>query len=314
MKNFWKELPKPFTILAPMDDVTDVVFRDMVTDIAKPDVLFTEFVSCDGLFYNRKVVERKLLYTLKQRPVVAQVWGVNPEIARNASKIISELGFDGIDINMGCPDKSVIRKGAGAASINNFSLAAEIINSVKQGAGSLPISIKTRIGFDKIMTPEWVIFLLEQNLNALTLHGRTAKQMSKGKANWEEIGKAVEIRNKIAPDTVIIGNGDVKSFGEVLEKHKTYGVDGVMIGRGIFSNPWVFEKNSRMQSYSKKERVILARSHLELFTKTWGVDKNFNIMKKFFKMYINGFEGANELRQRLMECRKYEDALDILEP
>ena len=305
MTNFWKTLPKPFLVLAPMEDVTDVVFREIVSQTAAPDVYFTEFTNTDGLFSKggEKVI-RSFRYTENQRPVVAQIWGTNPETFLKAGKLVHELKFDGIDINFGCPEKNVIKKSGGAGIIKDLKLAKQLINATRQGAENIPLSVKTRIGLDKVITDEWVSFLLEQNLNALIIHGRTAKEMSKVPAHWDEIAKAVKLRNKIAPETLIIGNGDVKNYFEATEKYKEFGVDGVMIGRGIFSNPWAFEK-TKIQ-HTTKERIDLLLKHTKLYNDTWKDTKNFDTIKRFFKVYVSGFRGADDLRQALMLCKNYE--------
>lgn len=311
MSNFWQKLDKPFLVLAPMEDVTDYVFREIVTFLPKPAVFFTEFVSSDALCSKgREATISKLKYSERQRPIVAQIWGSDPDKMEKAASIVKELGFDGVDINMGCPVDAVMKKGAGAAHIKNPALTKEIIKAVKRGADGLPVSIKTRIGIDKIVTVEWIGFLLKQNLAALTVHGRTAEQMSKGEANWDEIGKAVKLRDEISPSTLLIGNGSIKSKNEALlmsEKHK---VAGVMIASGIFSNPWIFEAENE---HSREEYIEVLQKHLQLFEDTWGKTKNFEIMKKFFKMYIKGFDGANQLRQRLMETKSRKEALQIIE-
>lgn len=304
MKNFWQTLPKPFLVLAPMEDVTDMVFREIVCDLPRPDVFFTEFTSADGLnSKGRLVTLEKFLYSEKQRPIVAQIWGTNLVNIEAAAATVQELGFDGIDINMGCPVRAVNKSGAGAAMAKDPALAAEVIAATKRGAPNIPISVKTRLGFNKINTEEWIGFLLKQNIHALTIHGRTATQQSTGDANWEEIGKAVKIAQATAPHTTIIGNGDIKSAAEALSRHKTYGVDGVMIGRGIFSNPWVFEKSEHPITHTRQEYTDLLLKHISLYVDTWGESKNFEIMKKFFKMYVNNFAGASQLRLALMSCR-----------
>jgi len=229
--NFWQNLPKPFTVLAPMEDVTDFVFHEIIAEIAKPDVLFTEFTSADALFSKgRDKVIRSFMFSEKQRPIVAQIWGTNPEFYFKAAQLITELNFDGIDLNMGCPDKAVNKKKAGAALITNPNLAKELIQAAREGATKIPVSVKTRIGFNEIITNDWITFLLSQNIDELTVHGRIATEMSKGIANWEEIGQVVKLKNKISPKTIIIGNGDVKSHQEVLKKCAQYNLDGIMIG------------------------------------------------------------------------------------
>jgi len=312
MTNFWQKLPKPFTVMAPMDDVTDTVFRQIILSAARPDVFFTEFANVDGLVHGANGIPlRKLSFTPNQHPIVAQIWGVNPTNFEKAANMVTKLGFDGIDINMGCPVRDVVKMGAGSGLIGNYDLVKEIIEATKKGAGKIPVSVKTRLGKNENIATDWITFLLDQKLAALTVHGRVAKQMSAGIADWEEIGKIVKIRNKIAPQTVIIGNGDVKSYTEVVEKYKKYKIDGVMIGRGVFANPWVFSKD--MVDHDKKDYVDLLVRHIDLFEKTWGSTKNFNVLKKFFKMYINGFDGASAIRAKLMETKNFDQVRKLLD-
>ncbi len=312
MFGFWKNLKKPFLVLAPMEDVTDFVFREIVAETAPPDVFFTEFTNVAGLMSEgREVVAQRLEFSEKQRPIVAQIWGSRPENYREAAEYVRELGFDGVDINMGCPQRNVVKNKAGAALIKEPEIAARIIQATKEGAGKLPVSVKTRLGFKEIKTEEWSSFLLKQNIAVLTMHARTQKQMSKGSADWEEIGKVVKMRDEIAPKTLIIGNGDVASYSEAVERAETYEVDGVMIGRGIFSDPWVFEK--REKDHTKKDRLELLLKHTKLFEKTWKDKKNFSIMKKFFKIYVREFDGASELRNKLMSAENYKDVFKIVD-
>lgn len=313
--NFWTKLPKPFTVLAPMEGVTNFVFREVVSKyLPKPDVLFTEFTNVDAL--NSTGFERtisRFRFNKIQRPIVAQIWGTNPLNFEKSAKLVQELGFDGVDINMGCPDRAVVKIGACSALINNKSLAKEIIQATKKGASKLPISVKTRIGFMKVVTDDWITFLLEQKIDALTVHGRTTKQMSDVPANWNEIAKAVEIKSKISPKTIIIGNGDVKNYSEVVEKHDKYKVDGVMIGRGIFLNPWVFEKKDKKHTFEESKKVLL--KHLKLCNKEYSDEKvtSYETVKKFYKMYINNFEGASKLRAKLMQTRSIDEAINLIE-
>lgn len=309
--NFWKDLPKPFLILAPMEDVTDTVFREIVCDIKKPDVLFTEFTSVDGLMsVGKKRVMRSLLYTERQRPVVAQIWGSGVENYTNSTKLVNKLGFDGVDINMGCPDRGVIKKNAGSGLIRDFEMAKQVIDAVKQGKGEMAISVKTRLGFDKVITDEWISFLLEQNLDAITVHGRIATEMSKNPADWSEIKKAVALRDSIAPNTLIIGNGDVKSYTQAIEYSEKYKVDGVMIGRGIFGNPWIFEKEDT--NHTTQDYLDLLLKHTKLFIQIWGNTKNFHVLKKFYKMYVREFRGADELRADLMLCNTEPEVIEVI--
>ncbi len=315
MKNsFWQELKKPIFVQAPLDDVSDVVFRQVLEKVGKPDVFFTEFTSTDGLCSKgREKVIRRFLKTPGQRPIVAQIWGNNVDHYAQTAKLVEELGFDGIDINMGCPVRKVVGRGQCSGLIKNPKLAAELINAIKTAAPTLPLSVKTRIGFNNIQTEAWIGFLLEQNLAAITVHGRIATRMSKDPANWEEIGKAVALRNQINPQTIIIGNGDIKTREDAFEKVKTYGVDGVMIGRGIFTNLWIFNKEKKTSAIPLSEKLTILLYHINLFENTWGDTKDFNLLKKFYKVYIADYPGANELRQKLMEIHTFKETKKVLE-
>lgn len=312
MSNFWVDLPSPFSILAPMDDVTDDVFRRVILKAARPSVFFTEFTNSDGLVHGGHGIPlRKLKFTHDQHPIVAQIWGNNAESMEKAALIVKNLGFDGIDINMGCPVDDVVKKGAGAGLIGKYKEAKEIIDAVKSGAGGMPVSVKTRLGIKENTAKEWATFLLGNNIAALTIHGRTAKEMSKVPASWDEIGKVVKIKNEISPKTLVIGNGDIKSYEEIKEMNKKHGVDGVMVGRGVFENPWVFD--TTMKVHTKAEHFELMNYHIDLFEETWGKTKNFSILKKFFKMYVKGFDGASEFRQKLVEAKSIEEVRSILQ-
>lgn len=313
MQNFWQKLKKPFLILAPMEGVTDVVFREIVSELPKPDVFFTEFTSADGLNSKGKdIVKERLKFTKNQHPIVAQIWGTQPENIHKASTLVQEVGFDGVDLNMGCPVDVITKRGGGAAMLKNPAIAKEIITAARAGAPNLPLSVKTRIGFDTIATNEWIGFLLEQKVDALTIHGRTAIQMSKGDANWDEVGKAVQLKNKIAPETILIGNGDIKSFAQAHRMYEKYEVDGVMVGRAIFNNPWVFERSFDTKLRTKEEYISIVHKHLRLYEKTWGDTKHYDTMKKFFKMYVRDFDGSSQLRQELMETKSCSEARQVL--
>ena len=313
IKNFWQNIKQPLLILAPMDDVTDYVFREIICDVGKPSVLFTEFTNCDALFSaGREKQITRLKYSERQRPVVAQIWGSNPINYFKTAQLIKELGFDGIDINMGCPDRTVVKNKCGAALMKNHALTAEIVNAAREGAPNLPLSIKTRIGFNNIETETWLSFVLQCRLEALTVHLRTAKELSKTPAHWEESLKIIDLRNSLSPNTLIIGNGDVKSYQEAEIKIKNYGVDGVMIGRGVFNDLWIFNKESNNKEHNMNEMLIIMRKHVDMFKEVWRDSKNFNIMKKFFKVYINNFPGAAKLRENFMNCRNYEELNKLL--
>jgi tRNA-dihydrouridine synthase len=310
----WNNLPKPFTALAPMEDVTDTVFRQVVSSVGKPDLFFTEFVSTDGFCSKaRDKMIPRLKFLKSEKPIIAQIWGNDPQKFEETAREISKMGFDGVDINMGCPDKNVVKKGAGGGLIGNYVLAEKIIKATKKGAGKLPVSVKTRIGIKEVVTTDWISFLLKQDLSAIILHGRTVKEMSNIPANWNEIALAVKIRDKINPKTLIIGNGDVKSFSQATEYSKKYGVDGIMIGRGILHNPWVFNPKVDINKVTPKQRLELLEKHIKLFKKTWKNEKNYDILKKFYKAYINDFKGAKSIRIKLMETNDCKSAIATLE-
>jgi tRNA-dihydrouridine synthase len=313
MKNFWENLKKPIFIQAPMEDVTDTVFRQIITLSGKPDVFFTEFTNAEGMCSKgADKVGKRLIFSPVEHPIVAQLWGLDPAKFLKTAKMVKQLGFDGIDINMGCPEKSVIKKGSGGALIDNHSLAKEIILAVQEGADGLPVSVKTRIGNKKIQTEEWLNFLLKLNLDAIIIHGRTVKEMSDVPNHWDEIRKAVELRNKMKVKTLIIGNGDIKSQQEALGKYRKYNLDGIMIGRGIFDNLWIYNKSIDPAKISYQEKLKLLIEHLELFNKTWGKNKNFSLMKKFYKIYISERPDAKDLRMKLMEFKTSSETLKFL--
>jgi nifR3 family TIM-barrel protein len=299
--NFWKALKKPILVLAPMADVTDVAFRRVIAKYGKPDVMWTEFVSADGLVRASEEGKRKLLkdleYSESERPIVAQLFGANVENMKKAAELVAKLGFDGLDINMGCPDKSIEKQGAGAAMIKNPKQAREIIRAAKEGAPNIPISVKTRIGYNKDELDSWLPEILAEGVAVVTVHARTRKEMSKVPAQWSAVGRTVKMRNEIAPDTLIIGNGDVADPDEGRMRVKETGADGVMFGRAIFGNPWLFAKRTP----DIKEKLEVLVEHTKLFDELLGSTKNFSVMKKHFKSYVSGFNGAGELRASLMQ-------------
>lgn len=327
MQNQFSSLDKPFFVLAPMDDVTDTVFRQVVQSTAAPDLFFTEFVNVDGLQSpGRPKLLKKLKFVEGEKSLVAQLWGLKPENFRKTAEQIAdgtfakELGlpdgvnFVGIDLNMGCPAKSEVQNGACSALILNRPLASEIIKATQEGAaGRLPISVKTRLGFHEI-DHSWLEFLLEHKLNMLTVHGRTKKEMSKVPAHWDEIGKVVPARDKIAPETLIVGNGDVDSRTSGIELAKQYSLDGIMVGRGIFHDPYLFAEQSPWEILSRDERIELYTKHVKLFANTWQAgERPIHTLNKFCKIYINGFDGAKELREHLMAAHSTGELLQILD-
>jgi tRNA-dihydrouridine synthase len=321
-----KTLPKPLLILAPMDDVTDTVFRQIVNDCAAPDMAFTEFVNVDGLqSIGRPRLLKKLRFVASETSLVAQLWGLKPENFKAVAEQIAdgslarELGlpkgvnFVGVDLNMGCPAKSEVSHGACSALINDRPLAKEIIDATREGlAGRLPLSVKTRVGFSDVdMT--WISFLLEQNLDMLVVHGRTRKQMSKVPANWDLIGEARELRDKAGAKTLVIGNGDVMNYQQAQELAEKYQLDGIMIGRGVFHDPYVFAPESPWEDISREDRLELYRKHVQLFADTWkNGERAVHTLNKFCKIYVNGFDGAKELREHLMAAESTDELLQIL--
>lgn len=312
--SFINSLPRPFFVLAPMDDVTDTVFRQIIADCAKPDLMFTEFVNVDGLqSTGREHLLHKLKLSDKEKPVVAQLWGLKPDNFYKTTKELVDMEFDGIDLNMGCPVKTVIKNGACAALINSRELAGEIIDATKQAAGtSLPVSVKTRLGFATVdMT--WLEFILSKKLDLLSIHGRTAKELSNAPVKWELVGQAVELRNSLSPSTKIVGNGDVMTRTQGEELAKKYMLDGIMIGRGIFHDPFAFSKESPWKKWSKQQKLDLFSKHVQLYIDTYeDNERRFETLRKFCKIYINGFDGASELRAKFMETKTPQEALAYL--
>ncbi len=314
MQGFWKNLKKPIFVLAPMANVTDAAFRRIFAKYGKPDVTWTEFVSADGLVLaheeGKKKLLRDLLYSEGERPIVAQFFTSNPENMKKAAALARELGFDGIDINMGCPDKSIEKQGAGAALIKNPARAREVLGAAIEGAGELPVSVKTRIGYNKIELDTWLPELLAEKPAAITIHARTRKEMSKVPAQWEWVKRAVEIRNEMKSETLILGNGDVLDLRDAHKKVEATGADGAMLGRAIFGNPYVFNKEVKMNDLPINDRLTIMLEHTKLFDELLGDIKSFAIMKKHYKAYVNGFSGASELRAELMNTNTYKEVED----
>ena len=334
MKSFWNTLPRPFFALAPMADVTDVVFRNLFAKYSQhgksdggPDVFWTEFVSSDGLMSEGKDhLLKDLVFTENERPIVAQIFGANPDTVRYSASLVQDLGFDGIDINMGCPDRSVEKQGAGAALIQNPKRAREIIQSAKKGAPSLPVSVKTRIGYRKDEIDTWIPTLLDEGIDALTIHARTRKELSLVPARWEHVYRVVSLAESY--ETTIIGNGDVATLEDGIRLAAETGATGVMVGRGAFGNPWFFNKRKcpvhscyigmptqtfvrkRCECISVEEKLRVLIEHTAQFEQQLGRHKNFAIMKKHYSAYVTGFAGAKELRMALMGC---DDASQIEE-
>lgn len=318
-RGFWDKLPRPFFILAPMYDVTDVAFRHVVTQCGRPDVYFTEFVSTDGLTNEtgRERLQHHLFLEEADRPIVAQIFGAKPEKFYETAKLVRELGFDGVDINMGCPDKNIIKGGSCAALFKTPDLAREIIEATWHGAtetrpghAPIPVSVKIRIGDTKVDWQPWIATLLKAKPAALSIHLRTRKEMSKVPAHWELMPDIVQfIHDQTTQDErpLIVGNGDVETLSEAREKIINTRCDGVMIGRGIFQNPWLFGPDADV-THSIQEKANLLLLHVQTYEQYFTGVKSFDPLKRFYKIYINGFDGAAELREKLYGA---EDAASV---
>ena len=328
--NFWNEIKKPILCLAPMSDVTDAAFRFIIAKYSKSDhVTYTEFVSADGLVKAPEAGRRKLLKDLEyseiERPIVAQFFTNKPEMMEKAAQLAVELGFDGIDINMGCPDKSIEKQGAGAALMKNPLLARELIKAAKQGVSrgalakwgnvnkSIPVSVKTRLGYSKDELETWLPELLAENPAAIIIHARIRKEMSKVPARWERIKGAVEIRNELQSNTLIIGNGDVTDTDDARKKCEETEADGAMLGRAVFGNPFLFSdlrKEKRPErsegQITPEEKLQVLMEHTKLFEEKFRGIKSFAIMKKHFKEYLKDFN-LRDLRFKLMRTKSAEE-------
>ncbi|MGP5092184.1 tRNA dihydrouridine synthase [Staphylococcus equorum] len=312
-ENFWRELPRPFFVLAPMEDVTDVVFRHVVSEAGRPDVFFTEFTNTESFCHPEGVhsVRGRLTFTEDEQPIVAHIWGDKPEHFREMSIGMAEMGFKGIDLNMGCPVPNVATKGKGSGLIQHPETAAEIIQAAK--AGGLPVSVKTRLGYSDIDEwRDWLTHVFEQDIANLSIHLRTRKEMSKVDAHWELIGEIKKVRDAIAPDTLLTINGDIPDRKTGIELAEKYGIDGVMIGRGIFQNPYAFEKEPK--EHTSEELLGLLRLHLDLFDKyTKEEPRQFKPLRRFFKVYVRGIKGAGELRHQLMSTSTTDEVRTLLD-
>lgn len=313
MKNYWNDLPKPFFALAPMEAVTDIVFRHVIASAARPDIFFTEFVNASSFCSDKGNISTRgrLTFTDDEQPMIAQIWGNKPDEFAKMSKALAGRGFAGIDINMGCPDKAVVRNCSGSALIRTPELAAQLITAAK--TSGLPISVKTRLGDTRIdQWNDWIGYILEQNIVNLTIHLRTRKEMSKIGAHYELIPQIKKLRDKIAPQTLLTINGDIRDRQHGMELATQYGVDGIMIGRGVFSNPFAFEFEKT--EHTRDELLQLLNLQLDLHDKYSAEiePRKFNPLKRFFKIYIRSFPGASELREQLMHTKTTAEVREIL--
>jgi len=312
MHNFWHDLPHPFFILAPMEAVTDVVFRHVVAAAARPDVFFTEFTNATSYCSpaGTHSTRGRLAFTSDEQPMVAQIWGSKPSEFAKMAKDLATMGYSGVDINMGCPVKNVVKSG-GSYLIQQPEIASQLITAVKESG--LPVSVKTRLGFTS--TDEWrpwLTHLFEQDIVNLTIHLRTRKEMSKVPAHFELIPEIKALRDEIAPQTLLTINGDIRDRQHGEELVEQYGIDGIMIGRGIFSNPFAFETSKR--EHSREELLGLLNLQLDLFDKytTELEPRRFDPLKRFFKIYVRDFPGASELREQLMHTKSTDEVRALI--
>ncbi len=300
-----------------MDDVTDTVFRQIVAGCSPPDLFFTEFANVEALTSTRgrEATMKRLIFTDKEKPLIAQIWGKSPDNFRQVASELATAGFAGLDLNFGCPDKKVVKNGCGGGTINYPDHAKAIIDATRDGlAGRLPLSVKTRLGmldYDEA----WIRFLLEQKLDMLTVHLRTVREMSKYPARWQQHALQIKhLRDEISPSTLLVGNGDVLTYKQAMELAENYTYDGIMIGRGVFQDPYVFSPKSPWSEASDSEKIELYKKHLLLFAQNYpNRERSFDTIKKFCKIYINNFAGASELRAKLMLCKSTDETLNLLQ-
>ena len=296
--------------LAPMEGVTDSVFRQILCDIGRSHLFFTEFLNVEGFCSKgRDKVIHRLDFVKKEKPIIVQLWGNVPEYYIETVKHVKTLKPDGIDINIGCSVKDVLSSGRCSALIKEKGLVKEIVEAVKSESGDIPVSVKTRLGYDNVDIDGWIGFLLKLNLNLITVHGRISKEGYSTPSRWDDIAKCVKLRDAISPNTLIVGNGDIKDLKQGQAYVKKYGVDGFMVARGIFNNPWLFSGRDKSE-ITREERIEVLVKHLELFEKSWDGTKPFNSQKKYIKAYIGGFKGANELRKNLMEMSSTSEVVE----
>ena len=308
--NFWSQFKKGFTCLAPMEGVTDIAFRQVVAKAARPDIFFTEFTNVNSYSSEKgrpNALER-LRYEPVERPIVAQIWGKNPEMFAETVAAVRDHGYEAVDINMGCPDRHVVATGGGSGLIRTPELAVEILRAAQKVEG-ITVSVKTRLGYTK--TDEWrpwLSALLNEHPAALTIHLRTKKEMSKVDAHYELVPEIVQLKNELSPETKLIINGDIKSATDA-QKFVEQGADGIMIGRGVFQNPFCFEKEPK--EHTREELLDLMRCHLNLYEKY--KLQPYDPLKHFYKIYINNFPGASDLRAELMQTKTIAEARAIIE-
>ena len=307
--NFWKQFQSGFTILAPMEGVTDIAFRQVVAKAARPDIFYTEFTNVNSYSSEkgRPNALKRLEFLPEEQPIVAQIWGTKPEMFAETAAAVRDLGYQAVDINMGCPERHVVATGGGSGLIRTPELAKEIIRAAK--TAGIATSVKTRLGYSKVDEWRgWLTNILEEHPDALTVHFRTKKEMSKVAAHYELVPDVIALKNEISPETKLIINGDILSPAEG-QKFIEMGADGLMLGRAVFQNPFCFEKTPRQ--HTREELVELMRYHIELYN-LYGLAP-YDPLKRFFKIYINNFPGAAEIRDQLMQTRNSDEAIAVLD-
>ena len=345
-ESFWACLRRPFTILAPMEDVTDTVFRHLIADRGAPDVFMSEFINAGELLHPKRKFARQRAFidpvefqslglgeplplageSQSDSPrrsgtgvspyLIAQIWGNDPEAYLKAIPLLLDRGFHGVDINMGCPAHKVVRRGECSGLIDRPSLAKELILAAREAAGEKPVSVKTRLGVKTPKTESWMGFLLELDLPVLTVHGRIAAQMSEGEADWGAIRRVREMRDQMGKSTRIVGNGDLFSADDLDRRHRESGVDGLMVGRGIFRDPDIFRRERPHRNFEQaswEERKAVMVQHVEEHRRVWGGVKGYDMLKQFFKVYTRGPEAYLILRESLFGTRSHDEALDVLD-
>lgn len=338
--NVWQRMTKPIIGLAPMDGVTDVAFRKIVDTYGHPSIMFTEFVPVEALKAGAKGVLRDFLIHDIKVPTIAQLYGVDLEGFRIATLIVCELGFEGIDINMGCPAKSVATRGAGAGLIRNPTQARAIIQTVRQATydwangayqsanisdairlevrqmkkeisahkdNTPSLSVKTRLGYKQVEVETWLSELAQEPLAAITVHGRTYVQGYGGKASWDDIAQAAQIIRKQNAGILVLGNGDIVSKQQAVEYCATYVLDGALVGRGAWGNPWVFTDHAP----SQQERLRVALEHTKVFAKLLP-QTHFAQIRKHLGWYCHGFRNANVIHEQLIHANSVSEVEDII--
>lgn len=308
--NFWDQFQDGFTCLAPMEGVTDIAFRQVVAKAARPDIFFTEFTNVNSYSSEKgrpNALER-LRYEPSEQPIVAQIWGKTPEMFMETVQAVKDLGYQAVDINMGCPERHVVATGGGSGLIRTPELATQILRAA-QSIGGITVSVKTRLGYSRVDEwRSWLSALLNEHPAALTVHLRTKKEMSKVDAHYELIPEIVALKNELSPETKLIINGDIKSAADA-QKFIEQGANGIMIGRGVFQNPYCFEREPK--EHSREELLGLMRYHLDLYEKYDLYP--YDPLKHFYKIYINNFPGASDLRAELMQTKTIAEARAIID-